>query len=89
MFGLDRQAPWMFDLGRPKEISLQYSRISFDKIFYQLTGLIDTLSSQHSMLNLSGVDDGIYRVIVMMLNPHLITVDTTMSGSVGYGKKLS
>ena len=88
MLGVAGQDSRIFNLGRPREIELKFGHISFDKIFRQISHFIDEFSSQNEMLNLSGVDDVIYRTIVMMLNPNLIKVETMMTGSMEYRKSL-
>lgn len=88
MTGIRNQETRLIDLERPKQVSLQYGCISFDRIFRQLTGLINEIYSQQELLKLSGVDDGIYRAMVMMLNPNLFKIEVASAIPGRYSRNL-
>ena len=88
MLGIENQTARLNGLNVAKEVPLQYGRISFDKIFRQLTGLIDEISSKQSLLSLSGVDDGIYRAMAIMLNPDLFKIEMTCAEPKRHQKNL-
>jgi len=88
MLGIKNQMARLNDFDRPKEVLLEYGRISFDKILRQLTGLIDEFSSEPKLLSLSGIDDGIYRAMAMMLNPDLFKIEMATAAPGRYSEKL-
>lgn len=88
MLGIEPTGSHLIKLDRPQEIALRYGNISFDQIFRNLTGSIDLLSSQPDLLSLSGLDDGIYRTMVMMLRPDLFATKASVDTALPYKRGL-
>jgi AraC-like DNA-binding protein len=78
----------ILEFDRPQSPALRYGSLSFDKIFRQLTGTIDLLSPQPDLINLSGLDDSIYRAMAMMLKPHLFKLELDVDNTLSYSRKL-
>jgi len=88
MLGIENNGPGLIELGRPQEVALKNGGIGFDDIFRQLAGTIDMLSSQPGLLNLSGIDEGIYRTMAMMLKPNLFKIEAEVDSTQSYSRKL-
>lgn len=88
MLGLEIQGSNFMDLCRPQEVAMQYGNISFDAVFRKLTEAVDLLSSEPGLLNLSGLDDGIYRAMAMMLRPDLFKIGGNSRCNQSYSEKL-
>jgi AraC-like DNA-binding protein len=56
-------------LRHPIELALQFGPISFDWSFRNLFAQIDSLSADAAMLDASGLDDVLYRALVLSLTP--------------------
>jgi len=88
MIGIKNTVSNLIDLDRPQELALQSGGIEFDRIFKKLAGLIDLLSITPGLLNLSGIDDQIYRAMAMILKPALFSIDSDHKKSPAYSKNL-
>lgn len=60
-----------FDFGSPLQIPLFVNNVSFISIVHGFCGLIDSFQQSQDLLDRSGVDDLIYRTLVMMCRPDL------------------
>ncbi len=58
-------------LRHPIELELQFGSISFDWSFRNLFAQIDSLSADTAMLDASGLDDVLYRALVLSLAPDI------------------
>lgn len=56
-------------LRQPIELALQFGPVSFDWSFRNLFAQIDSLSADTAMLDASGLDDVLYRALVLSLAP--------------------
>lgn len=63
------------ELSRDREISLQRGAICFDAIFRAHFALLDAFVAQPAALALQAVDDLIYRSLVMLLYPAILSAD--------------
>jgi AraC-like DNA-binding protein len=88
MLGLENQGSDLVELGRAQEVALKSGGIAFDDVFRQLAGSVDLLSSQPGLLDLSGIDEGIYRAIAMMLKPKLFEIEARTESTQTYTRKL-
>lgn len=79
MLGAENNGPSLIDLDRPQSLPLRYGNISFDGIIRQQVSAIDKLSHHPDLLNLSGLDDGIYRAIAMLIKPDLFKIDINVN----------
>jgi hypothetical protein len=88
MLGVDADKPLTIDLYTSREISLNFGKISFDTIFRQYANLINQFYGDPQLLNKSGIDDGIYSAIAMMLHPALLMGNAHTATDVKYDKRL-
>jgi AraC-like DNA-binding protein len=88
MLGLENQGSSLIELDRPQEIALKSGGIAFDDVFRQYAGAVDLLSTQPRLLDLSGIDEGIYRSIAMMLKPKLFEIEAGTESTQTYSRKL-
>ena len=71
MLGASAEQSIDFEFGRERLLPLNTQHVSFDEIFRQLCGQVDTLLDQPEILALTGIDDMFYRNIILMLQPDL------------------
>ena len=88
MLGVDDALAKLIEIDRPEEIALRQGNVSFDDIFRQLMLTIDLLSTQPDLLNLSGLDDAIYRTMAMMLRPNLFKNAPDVEADRNYSRNL-
>ena len=66
------------DLNTPHLLSLKVGKLDFTFIFKQISQLIDQVNGDELLLKNLGIDDNVYRTLVMMLRPELF-LDTTLN----------
>ncbi len=71
MLGCSNERQSALDLFTPREISLQIGRVSFEIIFRLINTALDQFLVEPDFLEVSGLDDYIYRNIAMMLHPKI------------------
>jgi AraC-like DNA-binding protein len=59
------------DLNTPRRLSLKVGKLDFTAIFIQTAQLIDQFKGDELLLKSLGIDDSVYRILVMMLRPEL------------------
>jgi len=65
------------DLNTPRLLSLKIGKLDFTFIFKQICQLIDQVNGDELLLKNLGIDDSVYRRLVMMLRPELF-LETTL-----------
>ena len=88
MLGLKNTGSTLIELDRPQEVSMWQSGVSFSSLFRRMSEQIELFSMQPSLLELSGVDDQIYRVMAMMLKPHLFKSEVDHFSGQSHNKNL-
>lgn len=75
MLGLDAYDNVDFlSLNQPRTLVMRTKEIDFNTVFRHYGELIDQFDSRPDLLGLSGIDEAIYRIMVMMLLPKQFTV---------------
>ena len=64
------------DLNTPRLLSLKVGKLDFTSLFKQISQLIDQLNGDELLLKNLGIDDRVYRKLVMMLRPELFLKTT-------------
>jgi AraC-like DNA-binding protein len=88
MLGVENGGSTLISLDRPQSLALKFGGIALDEVFRQIAGTMDLFSSHPGLLSLSGVDDRIYRTIVMMAKPNLFKIETENDSTQSYSRKL-
>lgn len=68
MLGLSRASIAHLGADRPRVIDLNYGSLSYNAIFKQQANFLNAFTGSAELLNSTGIDDGIYRSVVMLLN---------------------
>jgi AraC-like DNA-binding protein len=68
MLGLPSGSITHLDSDRPRVLNMNYGKLSFDAIFRQQAHFLNVFSESPALLNNTGIDDGIYRSVVLLLN---------------------
>lgn len=87
MLGFNEDTP-MLRGSNIREINLHLGDISFDAIFKQFSSLIDQFYMYPKLLNKTGVDDGIYSAIAMMLYPAMTSKTFNLLTDIRYERRL-
>jgi AraC-like DNA-binding protein len=88
MLGIEDADAHLIELDRPQEVSLWLEDMSFSAAFRQLSEAIDLFSTRPGLLDLSGVDDQVYRTMAMMLKPNLFKFEVDRDVSMLPNRKL-
>jgi AraC-like DNA-binding protein len=88
MLGSKSESASLLSFSTPREIDLHVGRISFEMVFRQLASLLDQFILQPELLDQSGIDDSIYRNVVMMLHPNLFLDASTSTPTRKYARRL-
>ncbi|MFT4991625.1 MAG: AraC-like DNA-binding protein [Polaromonas sp.] len=62
-----------FDADRPWVLDLNHGPLSFNTVFRQQAHFLNAFAGSTELLNSTGIDDGIYRSVVMLLNIKLFS----------------
>lgn len=76
MLGRPEGATHPFNWHKPYLLDLHAGGLSFERMLRQVGLMIDVLIAQPKLLDQSGLDDMIYRIVAMMLQPELFTSST-------------
>lgn len=87
ILGIDADIALNFDLTASREVSLKMGNMSFEHIFRQYGNLINQYYLHPALLNKTGLDDGIYSAMAMMLHPALFKNTAHLLSSENYDKK--
>ena len=88
MLGLSPHSPLTLNLRASYEVKLNVGSVSFETLFRQYANLVDQYSLQPHLLNQLNIDDSIYRLIVMILQPSLHLGNTLLHSSNQYDRRL-
>lgn len=75
MLGRDPGGPALLDLSTPRELQLVWGSVRFSTAFTHLLFAIDQCSAAPQMLDRSGLDDALHRLLVMLLQPEMFLGD--------------
>ena len=64
------------NLNTPRLLNLKVGKLDFTAIFKQVSQLIDKFNGDELLLKSLGIDDSVYRILVMMLKPGLFLQST-------------
>ncbi len=68
MLGLPSESSVQLGTAIPRVIDLNYGTLSFDAVFRQQAHFLNAFSGSAELLSRTGIDDGIYRSVAMLLN---------------------
>lgn len=88
MLGFDSNTAMLRNLSNNREVSMQLGNISFDAIFKQFANLLDQFYTHPELLNRTGIDDGIYSAVCMMLFPILFSAAYNLPAEPVYERRL-
>jgi AraC-like DNA-binding protein len=73
MFGRPHGTDHPFEWHRPHLLALHAGGLAFERMFNHVGNMLDSLIEKPELLAKSGLDDMIYRIVAMMLQPELFT----------------
>lgn len=73
MLGRPHGADYPFDWDQPRQLALRAGGFEFERIFRHVGQMLDSLIEEPVLLEKSGIDDMVYRIVAMLLQPELFT----------------
>ena len=73
MLGRPHGADTPFNWDQPRLLALNARGLAFERMFRHVGQMLDSLIEESVLLEKSGIDDMIYRIVAMLLHPNLFT----------------
>lgn len=81
MLGRPHGADSPFDWEQPRLLALHAGGLAFERMFRHVGQMLDSLIEEPVLLDKSGIDDMIYRIVAMLLQPNLFTEAASASAT--------